>query len=60
MTAGQGDVGGMFLAAFAVVVITVLLLGFGIWFGMVAIAPRIIRRQDRAEEGRDEPGDRHD
>ena len=56
----EGDFGGVVLAAFVLIVVAVLVLGFGVWLGMVAIAPRIIRRQDRTEEERDEPGDRHD
>ena len=62
MTPGfsEGDVGGVVVAAFVFVVIAVLVLGFGVWLGMVAIAPRIIRRQDRAEEEQREPGDRPD
>jgi len=62
MTAGStdGDLGGLFVAAFVFVGIAVLVLGLGVWLGMVAIAPRIIRRQDRADEEREEPGDRPD
>lgn len=60
MTVADGDLGGLFVAALAFVVLAVLVLGLGVWFGMVTIAPRIIRRQDRAEEDRDEPGDRPD
>ena len=47
-------------AAVVFVAIAVLMLGFGVWLGMVAIAPRIIRRQDRDEAEREEPGDRPD
>ena len=60
MSFGEGDLGGMVVAALVFVVIAALVLGFGVWFGMVAIAPRIQRRQDRAEEDREEPGDRPD
>ncbi len=60
MTAGEADLGGTIVAAVIVIALAMLVLGAGVWFGMVAIAPRIIRRQDRAEEDRDEPGDRHD
>jgi hypothetical protein len=62
MTPGfsDGDPVRLFLAAFVFVVIAVLVLGLGVWFGMVALAPRIGRRLDRSEEDREEPGDRHD
>jgi hypothetical protein len=37
----------------------VLALGFGVWFGMTRISPRIQRRLDRADSD-EEPSDRHD
>jgi len=60
MDVSEGDLGGMVVAALVFVAIALLVLGFGVWLGMVAIAPRIMRRQDRAEQEREEPGDRPD
>ena len=60
MNVGEGDLGSTAVAALVFVVIAVLVAGFGVWLGMVAIAPRIMRRQDRAEQEREEPGDRPD
>ena len=37
----------------------VLVLAFGVWFGMTRISPRIQRRLDRADND-EEPSDRHD
>jgi hypothetical protein len=37
-----------------------LVLGFGVWFGMTRISPRIQRRLDRADPEHQESRDRHD
>jgi len=60
MDFSEGDLGSTVLAALVFLVVAALVLGFGVWLGMVAIAPRIMRRQDRAEQEREEPGDRPD
>jgi hypothetical protein len=42
------------------VIAGVLVLGFGVWFGMTRISPRIQRRLDRADHESQETRDRHD
>ena len=51
---------GFFVAGLLFVVVGVLVLGFGVWFGMTRISPRIQRRLDRADLDSEEPRDRHD
>jgi hypothetical protein len=46
------------LAGLLLVGAAILVIGFGIWFGMTKIAPRIVRALDRRtedEETRDRP-----
>jgi hypothetical protein len=51
---------GLFVAGLVFVVAAVLALGFGVWFGMTRISPRIQRRLDRADLESQEPRERHD
>ncbi len=50
---------GFFIGGLVFVLSAVLVLGFGVWFGMTRISPRIQRRLDRADND-EEPSDRHD
>jgi hypothetical protein len=51
---------GFFVTGLLFVIAGVLALGFGVWFGMTRISPRIQRRLDRDDLESQEPRDRHD
>ena len=51
---------GFFVFGVFFFIAAVLVLGFGVWFGMTLISPRIQRWLDRGDDERQEPRDRHD
>lgn len=51
--------GNIVVGGLIVIVIAILAIGFGVWFGL-CMGPRIGRRVDRLNEDEEEPGDRHD
>jgi len=51
---------GFLITGLLFVIAGVIVLGFGVWFGMTRISPRIQRRLDGADLENQEPRDRHD
>jgi hypothetical protein len=56
---GEAAFGDVVIGVLIVLVIAILAIGFGVWFGL-CMAPPIGRRVDRQNEDEEEPGDRPD